>query len=58
MQPIKKEGPKGPQKLSSVKSLNIQKPPPIPGIFTFATIRNYLPYKIQCSKTVKNVLND
>ena len=38
----KKQGPQGPQKLSSLKSLKVQNPPPQPGIFTPETIRNGL----------------
>ena len=37
-----KQGQQGPHKLSFLKSLKIQNPPPIPGVFTPATIRNGL----------------
>ena len=35
---VQKKGPKGPQKLSSLKSLRNQNPPSIKDIFTHATI--------------------
>ena len=37
---LPKQGPQGPQKHSSLKSLNILNPPPILGIFTPAAIKN------------------
>ncbi len=39
MEKIYQQDQQGPQKLGFLKSLNIQNTPPIPGIFTPATIR-------------------
>ncbi len=47
---ISEQGPQGPQKLSSLKSFNIQNFPPIPGTFT--------PAAIISGKPVKNVQID
>ncbi len=46
-----KKGPQGPQKLSSLKSMKIQNPQPIAGIFN----QNSLVCQILGGKTVKNV---
>ncbi len=46
---------RGPQKISSPKSLQIQNPPTIPGIFNPA---NIIPYQILGGKTVKNDQRD
>ncbi len=53
--PSNKEGPQGPQKLSSLKSLNIRKKSPILGVFTPATIRKGFLKKILGDKIVKKV---
>ena len=48
---LKKQGPHGPKKLSSLKSLKIQNPPPpILGLFTPATIRNSFLIKLYVAK--------
>ncbi len=57
MRMVSKQGAQGPQKLSSLKSLKIQNPPPIPGVFTPATIINGF-LVCYCGTTVKNVQID
>ncbi len=53
-----KHGPQGPQKINPLKSLKIQNPSPIKGIFTPATIRNgfhikfYVTKKSRTSKSI------
>ena len=47
---LSKQGPQVPQKLSFIKSLKIQYPPPIPGI------KKWLPYQILGGKTVGKVI--
>ncbi len=55
---VYQQGLQEPQKLSSLKSLKIQNPPLLSGIFNPATIINVFLIKIQCGKTVKNVQID